>query len=94
MRVGALPEWRSAGAGLFPDFGREDFLRVGGFKDNKIWEDWSLWLRMWKAGADVQPSLAVYIQNVNPNGRNSQFGTLEENELRMAEIRAQAGIYL
>lgn len=53
-------------------FRREDFLKVGGFNQSiPIFEDWELWLRMWKlAGVDIQPSRAVYVQNYNPQGRN------------------------
>jgi hypothetical protein len=51
-----------------------DFLAVGGFGEEPIFEDWSLWLRLWKYGADIQPSQAIYVQNVRPEGRNQGNG--------------------
>ena len=53
-------------------FQRDDFFKVGGFNPAvPIFEDWELWLRMWKlAGVDIEPSEAIYVQNYNPQGRN------------------------
>ncbi len=57
-------------------FRRDYFLRVGGFLDEEIYEDWSLWLRMEKAGAKIGASHAIYKINFNPNGRNQQAANL------------------
>lgn len=36
-------------------FNREKALQVGGFRDLPMWEDWDLWVRMWRAGAKFKP---------------------------------------
>ena len=51
-------------------FRRCDFLAVGGFLDEPVFEDYSLWIRISNNGADIEPSESVYIYNVNPAGRN------------------------
>lgn len=49
------------------------FREVGGFDPTlPVLEDWDLWIRCWKHGAEVasQPE-ATYVVNVHPNGRNA-----------------------
>jgi glycosyltransferase involved in cell wall biosynthesis len=51
---------------------RADMVRdVGGWWDEPIYEDWSLWLRCWKAGATVEAvPAAIYRAHVRPDSRN------------------------
>lgn len=51
---------------------RTDLLRqVGGWWPEPLYEDWSLWLRCYKAGATVEPiPAAVYRAHVRLNSRN------------------------
>lgn len=50
---------------------RELFLNVGGFRDFPAWEDWELWLRCWKAGAQFRTAPhAIYRVHVDEGGRN------------------------
>jgi glycosyltransferase involved in cell wall biosynthesis len=51
---------------------RSLFHEAGGFYDEPIYEDWSLWLRCVRAGAAIRhvPG-AVYLARINPAGRNS-----------------------
>lgn len=70
-------------------FQREDFLKVGGFSDEPIWDDWSLWLRLKeKLGVIIVPSKAVYIAYENPNGRNHRQDV--DYEYWLNEIRRRA----
>lgn len=51
---------------------REAFLRVGGFSDDPILEDWDLWIRLYLDGAEiVDVPEAVYRVHVRPQSRNS-----------------------
>lgn len=51
---------------------RDDFLAVGGFDDYECLEDWDLWLKMIKNGAEVvDVPNAIYRVHVTPNSRNS-----------------------
>lgn len=51
---------------------REQFLRVGGFRDLPILEDWDLWLRMIRDGAQVvDVPEACYKVHIRPNSRNA-----------------------
>lgn len=51
---------------------REQFVRLGGFDNLPIYEDWELWLNMHTDGAKHVPvPEAVYRVHVNPNGRNN-----------------------
>ena len=51
---------------------RDQFLRVGGFRDLISHEDWDLWLRCWIDGAVVDPvPEAIYRVHVREDGRNS-----------------------
>lgn len=49
-----------------------DMVRsVGGFRNEEIYEDWSLFLRMYRAGATVETiPEAVYVAHVRPESRN------------------------
>ena len=51
---------------------KSQFERLGGFADWPYAEDWDLWIRAWRDGAQFQavPD-AVLRVHVNPNGRNS-----------------------
>lgn len=51
---------------------RELFMAVGGFSDYPHgFEDWSLWAKCWKAGAEVvQVPRAVYVAYVNHNSKH------------------------
>jgi GT2 family glycosyltransferase len=50
---------------------RDLFLRVGGFREYPLYEDWDLWLRCWKAGARiVEVPDAHYIARIRPASRN------------------------
>ena len=49
---------------------REMFMDIGGFDDWPVYEDWALWLKAEKAGADFGKTKAVYNVLVNPIGRN------------------------
>lgn len=51
---------------------RRMFDEVGGFWDERAWEDWSLFRRAWLLGATIVPVPdAVYRANISPTGRNS-----------------------
>lgn len=51
------------------------FLDVGGFGDEPIYEDWSLWLRCVRAGAElVHVPRAVYRAHRRPRSRNTFRG--------------------
>lgn len=50
---------------------REMFFDVGGFWEERAWEDWSLFRRCWLAGATISHvSAAVYLAHQDPQGRN------------------------
>lgn len=52
---------------------REQFIRLGGFDNLPIYEDWELWLNMHYDGAQHIPvPNAIYRVHVNPQGRNNQ----------------------
>ena len=49
----------------------EAFLRSGGFRDEPVLEDWSLWIRMVLGGARVEAvPEAIYRVHVRSDGRN------------------------
>jgi len=51
---------------------RSMFDDVGGFWEERAWEDWSLFRRCWLAGASIEHiPAAVYRANPSPVGRNS-----------------------
>lgn len=44
---------------------------AGGFREEAVYEDWSLWLRMYRAGATIETiPAAVYLAHVRPDSRN------------------------
>jgi glycosyltransferase involved in cell wall biosynthesis len=50
---------------------RDLFLEVGGFQEWPIYEDWCLWQRCWKAGAEiVEVPEAVYVAHARSGSRN------------------------
>ena len=55
---------------------RDLFLEVGGFEENiHGFEDWSLFARCWKAGAEItKVPEAVYIAHVSGGSRNRKMG--------------------
>lgn len=62
---------------------RDQFLKVGGFKERPMYEDWCLWIRAWQDGALLQPVPdAIYRVGVNPTGRNSQDKREQERWFR------------
>ena len=51
---------------------REQFLRVGGFEDYPILEDWVLWQKLQRDGATiVDVPDAIYKINIRPGSRNT-----------------------
>jgi glycosyltransferase involved in cell wall biosynthesis len=51
---------------------RDQFERLGGFDDWPVYEDWDLWIRAWRDGAQLcASSAAIYRVHVNVTGRNS-----------------------
>lgn len=51
---------------------RDQFLDLGGFEEWEFYEDWDLWLRAWRHGAELlQSPGAIYRVHVNDSGRNS-----------------------
>ena len=67
---------------------RSMFLRVGGFFDEPVYEDWSLWLRCTKAGATLEHiEDAHYIAHYNPDGRNIQTDDVRRNTYRAIRRR-------
>lgn len=53
---------------------RNLFMEVGGFEDYPHgFEDWSLWAKCWKAGAEIiQVRRAIYIAHINPGSKHRQ----------------------
>lgn len=53
---------------------RDLFMQVGGFEDYPHgFEDWSLWAKCWKAGAEiVQVKRAIYVAHVNPDSKHRE----------------------
>lgn len=50
---------------------RDQFLRVGGFRDLPLYEDWDLWIRCFEDGAKhVKVPDAIYEIEVNEGNRN------------------------
>lgn len=50
----------------------DQFQRVGGFANWDYCEDWDLWIRCWRDGAQMKPvPEAVYRVHVNATGRNN-----------------------
>jgi cellulose synthase/poly-beta-1,6-N-acetylglucosamine synthase-like glycosyltransferase len=65
------------------------FADVGGFREYEAYEDWDLWLRCERAGAEiVYVRDAVYRQYMNPNGRNLSGRLQHAYELIWASYEA------
>lgn len=71
---------------------REQFLRVGGFRDFPVLEDWDLWLRCRADGAEFKavPS-AVYRVLVRNGSRNGTDGWLRTYSAIRSEAQARTG---
>lgn len=51
---------------------RSQFERLGGFADWPYCEDWDLWIRAWRDGAQFKAVPGAVLRvHVNPNGRNN-----------------------
>lgn len=76
---GCLPEgnWVTVGAMVSTHLLKD----AGGWQDEPIYEDWSVWLRCWKAGGDVQPCPdAVYRYWFSDTTRNGSLPPKERDE--------------
>jgi glycosyltransferase involved in cell wall biosynthesis len=64
---------------------RDLFFEVGGFSDYPHgYEDWSIWAKCWKAGAEiVQVRRAVYIAHVNRESKHRVMWRDHEYQTRM-----------
>ena len=64
------------------------FTQAGGFLDEPVYEDWSLWLRCVRAGATLEhvPE-AHYIAHHNPDGRNVQTDQIRRSTYRQIRRR-------
>lgn len=71
-----LGNWVTVGA-----MSRVDLLKTaGGWGPEPVYEDWSLWLRCWRAGGDIRPCHdAVYRYWFAPTSRNHSL-TMEERD--------------
>lgn len=72
---------------------RTDLVRsAGGWWDEPIYEDWSLWWRMWRAGATVEAlPAAVYRAHVRPGSRNRAPSMVERNRIHHDIVRRVLG---
>lgn len=53
---------------------REQFLRIGGFDDYPVLEDWALWVAAWIDGAVIgSVPGAIYRIHLRPGSRNHQY---------------------
>lgn len=51
---------------------RDQFLRLGGFDDLPVYEDWDLWIRAWLDGAQLKAEReAIYRVHVSVDSRNN-----------------------
>ncbi len=65
--------------------------QVGGFRDEDCYEDWSAWLRMYRAGAIVETIReAVYVAHVRPESRNRALSMATKNRVHHEIIEALA----
>lgn len=73
---------------------RAQLLRdVGAFRDEQCYEDWSVWLRMYHAGASVEtiPD-AVYIAHVRPDSRNRGLPMDVKNRVHREIVDGAVGL--
>lgn len=69
---------------------RQLFWEVGGFEEWPMYEDWALWARAWKAGAQlVQVPDAVYIAHRQRGSRN----VAGENQKRRAHAMIRRAVF-
>lgn len=73
---------------------RDLFLHVGGFLDEEILEDWSLFLRCWLEGATIEAiPEAIYRVHVRPKSRNAEiahhrvYNEIRQRYLPVAQAR-------
>jgi glycosyltransferase involved in cell wall biosynthesis len=73
---------------------RELFMQVGGFEDYLHgFEDWSLWAKCWKAGANiVQVPGAIYIAHVNPRAKHKTLWRDRKTQVA-THLRVQAELF-
>lgn len=73
---------------------RSLFTRVGGFNDYPHgFEDWSLWAKCWKAGAQVFPvPKAIYDAHVNPQSKHRQMWRDRDYQVR-THLRIQHELF-
>ncbi|WP_211349485.1 glycosyltransferase [Micromonospora pisi] len=65
---------------------------VGGWWDEPLYEDWSLWLRCWAAGATVEAiPRAVYRAHVRRGSRNRAPSMVEKNRVHHQIVKAVLG---
>lgn len=69
----------------------EQLRAVGGFRDEECYEDWSAWLRMYRAGATVEtiPD-ATYIAWVRRDSRNRGLAMETKNRVHREIVAAAA----
>lgn len=66
---------------------------VGGFRDEIAYEDWSVFLRMYHAGASVETIAdAVYIAHVRPDSRNRALSMNVKNRVHRQIVGDAAGL--
>lgn len=70
------------------------FEHVGGFGDYPHgYEDWSLWAKAWRAGANVTPvARAVYVANVNPTSKHRLLWRNRQEQVRL-HMQIQAELF-
>lgn len=67
---------------------REDMLRLGGFDELQVLEDWDLWIRMILDGAKVLSlSDMIYVVRVNNSGRNNANSKVMSSTHRLIQQR-------
>lgn len=67
---------------------RTMFWDAGGFLDEPVYEDWSLWLRCVRLGAEIEHLAdAVYIAHHNDNGRNIQTDQVRRRTYQQIKSR-------
>lgn len=66
---------------------RDLFMSVGGFEDYPHgFEDWSLWAKCWKAGAEIiQVKRAIYFAHINLESEHRQRWKIREWQVQMHE---------
>ena len=67
----------------------EILAKAGGWDDFPVYEDWALWLKVWKLGATFEliPD-AIYRAHVRPDSRNRGPSTAEKNRVHHEIVAA------